>query len=111
MTNVEYETGVLVREIRRSNEYNQYQRLRKKLGADPELMRRINEYRKKSFYLQTKEYEESDLSWLDELESENEDILSMPQVREYLLSEQKLCRMLRKILQAVTKAGDIDIDL
>jgi len=111
MTNVDYETGVLVREIRRSNEYNQYQRLRKRLSSDKDLMKRVDGYRRDCFYLQTKEFEESDAARLEELEKENEDILSMAQVHEFLLSEQKLCRMIKKILAAVTDAAGLDLEL
>ena len=110
MTNVEYETKVLIREIKKSNEYNQYQRLRKKLSRDPELMRRVNDYRRQSFYLQSREPEDNDHMLLSQLMEDNSEMLANASVHEFLLSEQKLCRMLQKVLASVTEAVNLDLD-
>ncbi len=111
MTNVEYETRELVREIRRSNEYNQYQRLRRKLSRDSALMERLDQYRRECFYIQAGDPAQDDTHRLLQLEKDNNDILSQPSVREFLLSEQKLCRMISRITTAVTQAADLQLDL
>lgn len=110
MTNVEYETKVLIREIKKSNEYNQYQRLKKKLSNNPELMQRVNEYRRQCFYLQTKELENDETELLTKLREDNYEILCDSAVHEFLLSEQKLCRMMQKILASVAQAANLDLD-
>lgn len=46
MKNVEYQTRQLIREIKRSNVYNQYRRLQMKIVRDAELNRRVDEFRK-----------------------------------------------------------------
>ena len=52
MKNVEYQTKQLIREIRKSNEYNQFRRLSAKISSQPELKKQVDAYRKKRFALQ-----------------------------------------------------------
>ena len=110
MTNVEYETKVLIREIKKSNEYNQYQRLKKKISSNPELMREVNDYRRQCFYLQSREAEDDDEMLLERLREENYEMLCNAMVSEFLLSEQKLCRMIQRILNSVAEAANLDLD-
>ena len=44
LNNVEFKTRQLIREIKRSNVYNQYRRLQMKLTKDAELNKRVNEF-------------------------------------------------------------------
>lgn len=111
MTNVEYETKSLVREIRKSNEYNQYHRLRRRLSKDPELMRRVDDYRRACFELQVKEAEEDDEDKLIQLVEAHEDLLQDAVVNEFLISERRLCRMIRNITSAVTEAANLHLEL
>lgn len=111
MTNVEYVTKNLVREIRKSNEYNQYQRLRRRISRDPELMRRVDEYRLKCFEIQNDEVREDDEERLMQLVKDHEDILQDAVVGEFLISERRLCRMIRSILDAVTDAANLHLEL
>jgi cell fate (sporulation/competence/biofilm development) regulator YlbF (YheA/YmcA/DUF963 family) len=110
MTNVEYETKVLIREIKKSNEYNQYQRLKKKLSSNQDLMQAVNHYRKQCFYLQSFDAEVDEADQLAKLRDENYEMLSDASVHEFLLSEQKLCRMMQKILDSVTEAANLDLN-
>ena len=111
MTNVEYEIKNLVREIRKSNEYNQYQRLHRRIRKDPELMNRVDEYRRMCFELQAKEAAPDDEAQLEQLVIDNEDILQNGMVSEFLISERRLCRMIRGIMNAVTDAANLHLDL
>lgn len=110
MTNVEYETRALIREIKKSNEYNQYQRLKKKLSGHPELMQQVNEYRKQCFFLQSKEEEQDDAALLTQLRQDNYEMLCKSSVHEFLLSEQRLCRMMQKILASIAESANLDVD-
>ena len=111
MTNVEYETKNLVLEIRKSNEYNQYQRLRRRLSKDPELMRRVDDYRRACFEIQAGETEEGDEDRLIQLVKDHESLLQDATVNEFLISERRLCRMIRNITSAVTEAANLHLDL
>lgn len=110
MTNVEYQTKILIREIRRSNEYNQYQRLKKKLNKDQELCTKVNEYRKRCFWLQNKTEEASDIEQLKQLAEEYKGILTLAPVNEFLISEQRLCRMMSRMVTSIEAAMDFDMD-
>lgn len=110
MTNVEYETKVLIREIKKSNEYNQYQRLKKKLASNPDLMREVNNYRRQCFYLQSRDAEDNDNALLTQLREDNSEMLCNATVHEFLLSEQKLCRMIQKVVSSVVEAAALDLD-
>jgi hypothetical protein len=68
MTNVEYQTKMLIKEIKKSNEYNQFQRLRRKLGKEPELKKRVDLYREQRFALQNNQDEDG--TALEKLEKE-----------------------------------------
>ena len=111
MNGVEKETAALIKEIRRSSEYHRYHRLKKKLGEDPQLRDKVDSYRRQCFFLQNKEYEESDLERIDQLQKDNQQLLDMALVREFLISEQELCRMASTIMNQITKAVDIGLEL
>ncbi len=109
MKNIEYQTMMIVREIKKSNEYNQYHRLKSKLSKDPDLYKKMNEFRKRSLEFQLRSdgepYEES-----ISLRTEFENILSNPIVNEFMVSEQRLCNMMRNINNSLVKAIDMDVE-
>ncbi len=109
MTNVEYQTKMLIKEIKKSNEYNQFQRLRRKLGKEPELKKRVDLYREQRFALQNNQDEDG--TALEKLEKESEDLLSKSAVREFLISEQKLCYMMQDTLLSIAEAVNLDLEL
>ncbi len=108
MTDVEYQTRQLIREIRKSNEYNQFRRLAAKLDRDPELKEEVDSYRRKRFQLQNAEDGEDQLL---QMEKEYEDVLSKSVVRDFLISEQKLMYMIQNTVLAITDAVGLDLEL
>ena len=67
MKNVEYQTRQLIREIKRSNVYNQYRRLQMKIVRDVELNRRVDEFRKACFMIQNGPQAPEDMGRLEAL--------------------------------------------
>lgn len=108
MTDVEYQTRQLIREIRKSNEYNQFRRLAAKLGREPELKEEVDSYRRKRFELQNAE---GGAVGLQQLEKEYEDVLVRSVVRDFLVSEQKLMYMIQNTVLAITDAVGLDLEL
>ncbi len=108
MTDVEYQTRQLIREIRKSNEYNQFRRLAAKLDRDPELKEEVDSYRRKRFQLQNAEDGEDQLL---QMEKEYEDVLSKSVVRDFLISEQKLMYMIQNTVLEITDAVGLDLEL
>jgi len=110
MSKIDYYTKMLTDEIKQSEEYNQYHRLITILSNDSELYAKVNTFRKKNFILQNKENEQDDLMKIDQLEKEYFSILSMTCVKEFLLAEQRLCRLISRISGIICKAADFDLD-
>jgi len=96
--------------IKQSEEYNQYHRLKAVLSYDSELYAKVNTFRKKNIMLQSKEYEPDDILKMDQLEEEYYSILSMTCVKEFLLAEQRFCRLINSMNEAICNAADFDLD-
>lgn len=110
MNNVLYQTKVLNREVRHSNEYNQYLRTRDKLKENQELYQKAMEFRKRSMLLQN----EADYNTLDEigaLRREYAQVLAIPLVNDFLVAEQRVITMLRRMEELIYGNLDLEIDL
>ena len=108
MTDVEYQTKQLIREIRKSNEYNQFRRLEAKISHEPELKEQVDNYRRKRFELQNAEDSDRELQ---QMEKECEELLAKSLVRDFLVSEQKLMLMMQNTLLSIAEAVGLDLEL
>lgn len=109
MNNVMYQTRMLNREIKHSNEYNQYLRTLQRLREEPELHARTKEFQKRNMMLQCM----ADYNTLDEvgrLRDEYQDILNNPVVCDFLGAEQRVLGMLRRVEDAVLDGVELAID-
>ncbi len=111
MTNVEFAAKNLVREIRKSNEYNQYQRLYRKISRDGALMASVDLYREARFRIEMTAETDELQDALEALDRENAALLERPGVTEYLACEQRLCRMVRQVSEMVTDAAGLHLRL
>lgn len=109
MNNVEYQTRQLIREIKRSNVYNQYRRLQTKIKKDQELYHKVSDFLRASFLIQTKPQEPGDMECLEALNREYIDILQNSDVREYLTAEQGLALMVNRMMDQIYGSLDIDV--
>ncbi len=109
MKNVEYQTRQLIREIKRSNIYNQYRRLQMKLVKDVELNRRVNAFRKEYFRLQNKPQEPEDIWQLEALYSEYKEVLQNSDVTEFLTAEQGMAQMMNQMMDRIYSSLDMDV--
>ncbi len=109
MNNIEYQTRQLVREIKKSNIYNQYRRLELKIEKDYELYRRVNEFRKACFVIQNKPNSPGDTGELYALYEAYGDILMNSDVRELLTAEHGLSVLMNQVMDQIY--GNLDIDV
>ena len=109
MNNVEYQMRQLIREIKRSNIYNQFRRLQMKIDKNEELSARVNAFRRESFTLQNTPAESETLNRLEALNREYEDILRDPDVLEFLAAEQGLAAMMNRLTDQIFGSLDLDI--
>lgn len=109
MKNVEYQTRQLIREIKRSNVYNQYRRLQMKIVKDVELSRRVDEFRKACFMIQNGPQTPEDMGRLEALNEEYRDILQNSDVIEFLTAEQGLALMMNRMTDQIYNSLDFDV--
>lgn len=101
-------TQKLIRAILESEEYMQYCEIRDKVRENPELRRKINDFRLHVFEVQNSEepldmYEEQ-----ERLCREYEEFRKNPVVNDYLQAELRICRTLQKITADIAEAIDLD---
>ena len=99
----------LVAAIRESSAYKQFEEVKLKLKADPELYARVNQFRRQNYELQnTKDNAE----WIEKLrkfEKENEELRQNEMVEEFLMTELAICRQLQRINKELAAAVDLEI--
>ncbi len=108
MDTITYKTQSLIREIRRSKDYITYQRLQKKIEENTELFQRLNEYRRRSFLLHNSPDVGNVMQEVRALREEYKTELSLPEVTEYLIVEQKVCKMIRSVSEAIADGIKVD---
>ncbi len=103
-------TKILVSQIKRTQEYNDYQNYRSIIERQEELFRRVQEFRRKSFEIQTNHqygmynaYES-----LIQLKNEHEELLSEPTVKMFLDAELRLSKMLAEVYDTLAEELDFD---
>ena len=108
--NVEIYTMALVRVIQESEEYQAFERIKKKLADKPDIKQQINNYRKEAYILQNY----GDVSTLyertEEFQKKYQSFKEDPLAEEYLRCELALCCMLRDISMQITDCVDLELD-
>lgn len=106
---IENQLKILVESIKKGNEYSQYQRLYNEIGENENLLVRLNEFRKKSLSLQLVQ-EDNSLEICKSLREEYKDILMLPSVQEFLISEKRINEILRNINHYIWDNIDLKLD-
>lgn len=108
--NVEIYTLALIRVIQESEEYQAFERIKKKLADKPEVKQQINTYRKEAYILQNY----GDVSTLyertEQFQQKYKSFKEDPLAEEYLRCELAMCRMLRGIATQITDCVDLELD-
>lgn len=101
-------TKALIEEVKNSIEYQNYQKLQKVLEQNDSLYQRVNEYRKRAFLLHNSPDVGNIMPQVRELRAEYHEELNNPEVLQYLIAEQKICKTIREISETI--ANEIKID-
>lgn len=109
MKNIVFQTKELAKAIKKSNEYNQYQRIRQNLKKDMELFDRVQELRKRNFELQSRSDIGNMFDEIERLNSEFSAIMKMPVVNEFLMAEQRLCKMMQEVYSSLSDGLDFEL--
>ena len=102
-----YQTKLLNKELKPSNEHNQYMRVLGNLRAHPDLYARTLEFQRRSIHLQSG----ADYNTLEEvgrLRKEFEDILNQPVVIDFLGAEQRVVNMLKRTQEGILEGIELE---
>ena len=93
--------------IRQSEKYQTYHQLLERLKQQGELYHEVNRYRQEYFRMQMAQ-SDSFLDVNERLRTEFEGVCNNSLVSDFLLAEAELCKMIRRINNAVLDAAQID---
>lgn len=108
MKNYNYLAKELVNEVKKTNEYNHYHRVLKKIVQEKELYDTMNQYRKKSLDFQMISQEDA-YDIMLALQQEYRLLLSNPLVQEFLTAEQRLTSIGKEVTDYIIASLDLDI--
>lgn len=97
----------LIRQMKSTQEYNQYQSLLGRVKSQPDLYRRIGEYRRRSLWVQMKDGEEF-ISENNRLQKEFQDLQNNGLANEFLAAEHQYCGMVKQIQHQFLEEAMID---
>ena len=109
MKNVILQTEQLIKAIETSNEYAQYQMLQNTITKDDGVYQRLNEFRRRNFEIQMN----TQVNAIDEsanLYQQYQDVLNRPEIKDFLVAEQRYLKMLRKVTHKLDSHFKVNID-
>lgn len=97
----------LVQRIKGTKEFNQYQNLLQRIKMQPDLHRRIGEYRRRSLAVQMRDGEEF-IAENNNLQKEFADLQNNGLAREFFASEHQYCSMVKRLQNQFLEGVQID---
>lgn len=101
-------TKSLIWEMKNSKDYLLYKQLQEQLKENAELFKRLNEYRRESFLLHNSPDVGNVIKEVRAIREKYKEELSEPIVRDYLIAEQNVCRMIREVSDAIAEEIELD---
>lgn len=106
---IQKSTRNLISVIQRSAIYQEYKRQEASLMKNPELFRRVEQFRADNFRLQNESVGEELFQVTEYLERESAELRKNPEVNAYLDAELALCKMIQKICRDLTDGIDMHV--
>ena len=111
MKDVLFQTKMLSRAIKMSNEYQQYLRTSENLRRNQGLYTQYKEIRKKNYELQVINTGRNLFDEITAFQKEQEAILSEPEVAEFVVAEQRVCKLMQTVYNSLTNELDLDLEI
>lgn len=108
MERINKATEDLIKAIRESDSYKNYEVQKEKVKRVPDLKRKIDEFRQQNFVLQNNVEAEQLFDQVDVFGREYEDFTEIPLVNDFLEAELDLCRLLQEVNLRITESIDFD---
>lgn len=109
MNEVEELMAELIRRLQMSKEYNQYKNLLDRLKAQPDLYRRVGEFRRRSVAMQVEE-ENNAIAANNRLRNEFLDLQNNGLANDFFVAERQYCRMVRELQECFLEGAQIETD-
>ncbi len=109
MFEIESKARELSELIVNSEIYSKYDSARRKVEEDAELLKGLNEYRKRRFYIQNNPDENMQNS-INQLTSEFNYVVNNKTAKEFLDAEYLLCREIRKVTSIIAESIEMDMN-
>lgn len=107
MKSIENYTDEFISKIKATPEYQKFEKKRLALQENPELMKRVNEYRRQKMQIQASE---NAYDKVDEFHKMNEEFYKNQLTMEYMEAELSLCRMLQAVMGRIVGSIELDLD-
>lgn len=101
-------TNDLIRAIMESDEYKRYSELYSELKENPDLLKRVNEYRKRRFEIHLSNVQDYS-NMQEELCKEFNDVHSNELTLEFLSAEKHFSNMMKQVNHAILDSINMDI--
>lgn len=106
MRNMDEAIQEFINAIKGTKEYLDYTGEKNKVKQFPELKMQIDEYRRRSYELQSND--EIALQTMEQFEEEYADFRGIPMVEDFLAAELALCRLMQKVNLKVTESLEFE---
>lgn len=109
MNEVEELMNQVARKLPMTKEYNQYKNLLDRLKAQPELYRRVGEFRRRSIEMQMQMGDVSNAVHANnELRNEFQDLQNNGLVNDFFVAEHQYCRIIRGMQKIFLESAQIE---
>lgn len=104
MLEIQSELDCFIDKIKNTAVYREYEVQKNRIKETPELKEQVDEFRRRSYELQTRSYSENLYDDMDRFQREYEVFRESPCVHDFLAAELALCRMIQGIIGSIADA-------
>jgi len=102
-TELDKEIEVFVQKIKETNAYMNYEIQRDKIERQPDLKRKMDEFRQRNFELQNQADADDLFEKIDAFGAESEKFREDPMVDAFLTAELEFCRMMQEVYISISE--------
>lgn len=102
-TELDKEIEIFVQKIKETNTYLNYEIQRDKIDRQPDLKRKLDDFRQRNFEMQNQEDAEDLFEKIDAFVEESEKIREHPLVDDFLAAELEFCRMMQEVYTTISE--------
>jgi cell fate (sporulation/competence/biofilm development) regulator YlbF (YheA/YmcA/DUF963 family) len=109
MNEIDKNIEALIASIKISDVYEEYKKQEALLLQEPDLFKRVNQFRENNFRMQEEANSENLFHIVDQVEQESSQLRKIPEVNAYLDAELALCKLMQRICRTLTEAVEMDV--